>query len=195
EPCIEVFRPDGSLHSSFCEPNNPRLDLTLDQTGSFVVLVSDDNDDETFSYNLAFEGIVPLSCASAQIQYGQQLSGEINPIGELDTFAAAGAAGDQLTVTATGTSGSGDPCLEAFGPTGLLIGSDCDGSTSLLSLLLTEDGPQTILLSEDNDDETFGYELLVECLGQCPTELASCGLIFEDGFESGNVVAWGSSAP
>ena len=189
-PCIEVFGPDGSPYSSQCEFNNPRLDLSLDQTGVYTVLLSDDNDDETMSYGIIVDVLVPLSCSAEHVCFGCTIGGDVDPIGDLDIFYFDGTDGDLVLLTLSTVSGFGNPCIELYSPDGLLVDSQCEFNNAMIDAVLDQDGIYTVLASDDNDDETFGYDLDVQCIGQCDSKAVACSEIFTDGFESGDTSEW-----
>jgi hypothetical protein len=60
DACIDLFRPDGSSKASSCAVN--RIDTTLDQNGIHIIVVSENNNDETVSYRLTLQCITGI-CA------------------------------------------------------------------------------------------------------------------------------------
>ncbi len=70
----------------------------------------------------AVHAVLP-SAASAQtaISFGQTLIGSIAASGDVDTYTFSAAANDRVLVTMAVSSGSLDPDIELYDPTGVLV--------------------------------------------------------------------------
>ncbi len=112
------------------------------------------------------------------------MPGDITPVGDFDIVSFFGTSGDLILLTLAETAGFGEPCIELFGPSGTVVDAACDTNNATLTLTLNQNGVHTILMSDDNDDETISYNIDIQCIGMCTEIGTSCG-IFSDGFESG----------
>ena len=168
-PCIELFGPDGSRIASKCGGTAAKINVTLNQTGTHSILVSEYNNDEVIDYALVLERIIPPCPSAIPINPSDPpLIDEIDPVGDLDLFFFQGSDGDTVVVQATRQS-SGIPCIELFGPDGSRITSKCGGTAAQINVTLNQTGTHSILVSEYNNDEVIDYALVYECIGICPS--------------------------
>lgn len=190
EPCMEIFQPNGSLLNSQCEINNPRIDFTLGQSGIHAIMLYDQNNDEGLSHNLIIERKSPLSCTAEYLCFGCNDNGSITPIGDIDVFYFTGTQNDRVILTVSEIPSFGEPCFELFSPSGALVTEEpiCDINNAEFDQTLTDSGLYTIFINDENDDETFNYDIDIQCIGQCdsniPVVTTWCPAIFNDGFES-----------
>jgi hypothetical protein len=58
-----------------------------------------------------------------------------------------------------------------FGPDGILIDSSCSGfgSFARIDTTLDQTGTHSILVYDQNNDQTMAYGLSYQCIGDCPT--------------------------
>jgi hypothetical protein len=63
-PCTELFGPNGTRLSSACSVGTNRIDATLTQDGTHILLVNDDNQTETGTYSATLQCLVG-SCTDA----------------------------------------------------------------------------------------------------------------------------------
>ncbi len=118
-------------------------------------------------YSLSLERLAAPSPTAIPINFGETLTGIIDPRGEMDLFVMNGLAGDVVVVQAASTS-TPDPCVEVFDPAGVRIASQCRNQSARVEVTLTSSGPHTVLLTEWNNDRTMGYSLTTQCFGTCP---------------------------
>ena len=104
--------------------SSARIDVTLDQTGTHSILVTEYGNDATMDYALALERIMPPSASATPINPGQMLPDAIDPVGDMDLFFFQGSNGDTVAVQAT-RQGGGTPCVELFDPDGVQIDKVC----------------------------------------------------------------------
>jgi len=141
--------------------------FTLTQTGTHTILVRQNTNSGTAQYALALDRLAPTASTARAIAYGQIVSDEINPAGDVDLFVFSGAAGTVVRVSAPG---SGGPAFEMFAPGGARLG----GSILPQDFTLTQSGLHTILLHQNTNSATATYNLSVQCIaGACPQSVAS----------------------
>jgi len=179
-PCIELFGPAGMLVASACIGGANRIDVTLTQTGTHTILIRDDNNTDTGTYNLALERVFPLTRFGIAIKYGQTLSGQtIDPAADLDFFVFSGAKDNKISIqNARTTGGNFFPCMQLFGPDGVHVASDCTGGANRIDATLTQNGTHTLLVRDDNYTDNGTYSLTLQCIiGSCtdaiPTSLGA----------------------
>jgi hypothetical protein len=57
DPCIELYRPDGTLLSSDCDEVIAVIETTLDMDGQYVLLVSEWGNDQAMTHNVGYNCI------------------------------------------------------------------------------------------------------------------------------------------
>ena len=175
-PCIEVRGPaPGETQVTIACGNNFRLDAVLPASGLFTLRATEAANDGTVSYGLTLERVYPPSPTIRNTCWNCVLTDQIDPVGDLDFFSFAGRAGDEVVIQATRQAG-GSPCVELFGPTGGPVGNFVCGNIARRDLVLEQDGPYTVLLSEGNLDGVLDYTLYLECFGTCPGSLGPSDL-------------------
>ena len=167
QPIFDVFAPDGTLVCS-AGLGGGQANCDLTQTGLHTILIDEFFMDQTPSYALALERIVPPSVAAPEIKDSQPIQDEINGVGDIDSFFFAGTAGTLVTVQVARTSGSGQPIFDVFAPDGTPVCSAGLGGGQA-NCDLTQTGPHTILVDEFFADQILAYTLIQACLvGACP---------------------------
>ena len=119
----------------------------------------------------------------------------IDPVGDLDIDSFFGMSGDLILLTTLAVSGPGSPCIELLGPDGSLIGADCHFDKAVLNETLSQTGIHTILISDDNDDETLAYDVHIQCVGRCQESETSCVGSLSVDLQSGDPSAGGATRP
>ena len=195
DPCLELYF-EGNFITFQCRERTPLLREFLDYTGTYTIVVSDENQDFLIDYTLSLERFFPLSCSTTSICSDCSVEGSIDPIGDFDFFAFSGVAGDSITVTVTETAGidPAGPCLLFLFPDGVGT-TTCDSDTATLTRTLNDTGIYKIGVTDGDDNATLDYELTVECTGSCENVPFQCADIFADGFEPGNTSAWSEVLP
>ena len=79
------------------------------------------------------------------ISYGDVVTCQIDPIGDLDAFRFNGSAGDMVVVQAA--SNSSYPCIEVFDPAGVQIASQCSFRSARGDVTLASSGQHTLLVT------------------------------------------------
>jgi hypothetical protein len=99
------------------------------------------------------------------IEYGDVVTCEIAPVGDLDLFRFQGQAGEKVVALAARQVGGGSPCLELRGPAPgdpPVVGLTCDYSTVRLDAVLPASGLFTLRVNEFQNDAILSYGLTLE---------------------------------
>jgi len=99
------------------------------------------------------------------ISYGDLIACEISPVGDIDTFRFAGLPNDKIIILSVRTAGAANPCIELYGPDGVLIASACDffnSGTNRIDASLQKAGTHTILVLARGNGATGTYNLTLE---------------------------------
>jgi hypothetical protein len=162
-PIFEMHRPNGTRVAC-----NAFGDCPLDATGTHTIQVTDLGNNHTVDYALVLERLEPPSPAARRIQYDQQISEEINGVGDMDLFFFSGEAGDTVRITATKTGGTGSPVREVYRPDGTRLPCNAFGDCPL-----DQTGIFTIVVSELGNNHTVKYLVTLVCLsGVCVDPVA-----------------------
>jgi hypothetical protein len=164
-PCVEVRRRGATVPiegGSTCTDFTARVDLEL-EAGEYVVLVSENGNNDPGSYNLLFLAAVPE--LATPLTAGEPQTNDIEFLGGLDlfTFALDAAETVRLQATVANPGSRADPCIEVrragsiSPPEG---GSMCDEDSTPVNLQL-DAGVYTVLLHEWNDDEAGPFNVLL----------------------------------
>jgi hypothetical protein len=176
-PCVELFGPDGSRVARGCGGYSggfPRIDATLEESGTYTVVVSEYRNDAEMDYTLVLDRVAPGSNAAKAICPGCTREGEVNPVGDMDGFLFKGRTGDGVSIQAAATGDDGNPCVELFAPDGSLVAKGCSGYSGgfpRVDAILDQKGIYTVLVSEYRHDDPMPYSLTYQCFGVCPSRL------------------------
>jgi len=132
------------------------------ETGTYVIQVYDYDYTHAEPYGIALEGIRPRSLDSIAIGLGEQKTGTIDGMGEVDAFHFALAAADlvangglyqvRLSLSSEDTVDY-EPRAAVYSPTGQIVGRELDpGDTNVLTL--TEAGTYVIQVHDDDYTHT-----------------------------------------
>jgi hypothetical protein len=164
-PCLALYDPDGNLLSSNCPLGIVALTVRLPKTGIYTIQVTVWNY-ATMTYALSLERIAPPSPSATLIGYGQHLTNEISPVGDVDLIYFNGTGNDSVTVLLTPQGGGGSPCIALYDPDGNLLGSNCPLGIAGLSVRLPKTGTYTIQATVWNY-ATMSYAIDLQCVGNC----------------------------
>jgi hypothetical protein len=172
DPRLEIRDPQGNeLYNEFCyDACTLQADLTLTESGTYLLLISDEVADQTGSYTLQLERIPPVSTPPV-IAYDFPVNDTIDPVTDIDFFTFSGAENTEVRILVRQTGGRLDPRLAIRDPQGNeLYNEFCyDACTLQADLALTESGTYLLLISDEVADQTGSYQISVQCLfGNCP---------------------------
>lgn len=170
---VEIFDPNGDrVGITFGQ-----LDVTLDFTGDYLLIASDQGSDATGDYSLALEGIPDVSTVPVIPNVilpgspdGPVLSnGVIDFVTDHDFFAFTGTAGQTLRLIVAGSGLPGfTTAVEIFDPNGDRVGI----TFSQLDVSLALTGDYLLIASDQGSDATGDYDISLVCLlGECPNEI------------------------
>ena len=167
-PYLELFAPDsGRLVTASPEPwpyyRAQINDLKLTVGGTYTLLVGDDNSNETGGYALS------LQCANRPgnpqaMVYGDLVEDTVVSMTQMRAYQFVGDSGDVVILRMNRTSGGLNPYLELFAPGGgrLVTASQDYYRAYINDLKLTLGGTYTLLVGDDNSNETGGYALSLQ---------------------------------
>jgi YD repeat-containing protein len=157
-PYLELYDSTGAriAYNYTSSGNSTAIDATLTTGGTYTVVASDYNNDETGDYRLFFQR-VNNPCGATALSMGQILFGSITPIGEIDTYLLQGVS-QGATITLCTGSGDIQPYLELHDGAGTRIAT----GSSITNKQLTTAGPYTVLLQDSGANNTGSYKLSLQ---------------------------------
>jgi uncharacterized protein (TIGR03437 family) len=159
--CVRLVQPDGAMSEWGCAG----LILKLTQAGTHTIQVAEDCYDQTVSYALLLERLTPPSPTAIPVYFGRPLEGDVNPVGDMDAVYFRGSAGDAISAQMVRLDGAGEPAVLMVDPDGNLpLGGWVRGGSDVR---LTKPGLYTLMLADNNCDQTLSYRLEVQCFGVC----------------------------
>ncbi len=196
-PMIKLIAPDGSpVTGNSYSP--ARIDTTLPQTGTYTVMVSDQNFKYTGGYNFVVSctggtctpSPPPVEDTQCYVtcnpkptnmftQYGTQVNCNISSPGtETDIYRFSGTKNDRVLVEMDLASSSGNnfnPMIKLIAPDGSPVTGN-SYSPARIDTTLPQTGTYTVMVSDQNFKYTGGYNFVVSCTGgTClPTGNATC---------------------
>jgi len=176
-PTIQLYPHGGSdaacSGGGFFGSASAEIDCNLTTSGSWTVLVKDDDGVDTGDYELtflAFGGSLVASSSADKdggaIASGQTTSGTIDTSSDMDGFTFQGSSNQRVRIVMTRTRGSFCPTIQLYPPGGgdAACGGGCFfGSASAeIDCNLTMSGSWTIVVKDDEGVETGDYNLSFE---------------------------------
>lgn len=164
-----AFAPLVSVHGPFgaqvCEASDRTLvsmSCSLTQSGSYSLFIDDYYRRGTGTYRILIQRLNSPG-SPATITVGRTAEGALDAVGEFDTFALNGTAGETFTLTLTRTSGAFAPRLIVYDPAGAKI---CDGSdnasTVLTGCAFQVNGIHTLIVDDYYVRQVGSYSLRVD---------------------------------
>jgi hypothetical protein len=164
-PRIRAYSPAGTPLCSTSNSSVAEIDsCTLTATGSHTILVGDDYRSSNGIYYLSLQRLNNPGNA-ASIAFGQALSGSIQTLSEIDTFTFTAAAGDQVLVRMSRSTGSLWPEIKVYGPDGTQVcGAFGYAVAEIAGCTLADTGSYTILADDYFETYTGDYGLYLQWL-------------------------------
>jgi hypothetical protein len=162
EPRIELFNDQGRPLASLETFGDTILDVTLETTGTYYLLLSDGNGDESGVYSVTLQRLNP-PIGSVELVYGQTLNATLEAISAMDPYRFQGSAGDVVRIRMTDPS-SLEPRIELFNDQGHLLGTQETFEDTTLDATLESTGTYYFLLSDGGGDETGDYTVNLQKL-------------------------------
>jgi uncharacterized protein (TIGR03437 family) len=157
-----VFSPQAAAMTTF--DANSQRQLTLTESGSYVIQVRANNLVSTGAYSLGLECVLPTSPVDATLACGGLLARSINAAAQVDQFTFSAQAGERktLTLTASGFPFGATATATVFSPAAVTVTTfDANGQRLLT---LTESGTYLIQVRANNLVSTGAYSLGLECM-------------------------------
>jgi len=169
-PYLELLSPTGTRIAAggpiYPYERAEILDQTLLTAGLYTLVVRDDNERDTGGYALS------LQCTNHPgnahpITYGSFLSGNVASKSQMVALQFSAKANDVVLIRMNRTSGEINPYLELFDPAGKRV--DTKGPiypyerAEILDQKLAADGLYTLILRDDNGNQTGSYGLSLQC--------------------------------
>jgi hypothetical protein len=138
-----------------------------------------------FTYGLHLQRLLPFPANTIPLPFGNVISGEITPRGDFDFFGFSGVEGDVLSFVISRLAGNADQCVRIIEPDGTALPNVCAASrqqptggfrrdVALSSdVRVKKNGTHLLIVSDGGADETFPYNLNVQCFGTCPNQPTS----------------------
>jgi Ca2+-binding RTX toxin-like protein len=164
--CVALFDPDGaSIGTEICATaflGTARLTASLGRGGPHRVRVRDAGNN-TGSYTLAFDRIVPASPAAQELTFGQGVATALDGIGDVDLYVFAGTRREAVLIEVINDTDSNalDLCVIVFNPSGDSIQLEsCADTVVSIGAALTQSGTWSILVRE-RDNNSGAYTIRV----------------------------------
>src|ERR1035438_9354663 len=160
-PCIELVGVGTACGHNL----QAWIDTVLTQTRQYTIEAYDYFGNGTLNYTLALQRVVPPSPAATQTTYGQDLPGQINPLGDIVPYYFTASLLDVVQVTIA--SGSYAPCVFLYAPDGTTTWNGCGHNlrNGITTSPLTLAGNYSILVYDYFPNDTLSYNLNLQCLG------------------------------
>ena len=156
-----------------------KLDNTLTQSGTYTVIVSGYQNNQTGDYIVSWNRINRPCPPATGISCGQIASGSISAVTEQDFYTFTADAGDVARIIVTTTSGGMEPTIELYNSTWTKIASATGwGNNRTIDTTLAEGGTYTIIVSDYGNSETGDYSIgWYRFNNPCNTTGTTCGQI------------------
>jgi len=143
------------------------VDKVLTTTQEYTIRVYDYYPNGTGPYTLDLESVVPPSPNARQTAYGQYLTDQINPAGDIEpVFSFTASVGDVVDILSDGAN----PCITLYAPDTVTSWNGCgNGSQNeIRTQPLTLAGTYTILVYDYYPNGSGPYSVDLQCLsGPC----------------------------
>jgi len=152
---MELYAPNGSYFTFYY---NYPLDRVLTTSGTYTILIRDYYNTYAGDFLLTYQ-VMNNPCNPSSVNYGQTLSNSINGLGEMDVYTFTASANDGVTIRLRKTSGTVNPVIELYGPTG----SSVVGATAnQIDYRPTVAGTYKIIVRDSSYVNTGNYLLYLE---------------------------------
>jgi hypothetical protein len=163
-PCLELIAPDASSLIACANAFANRIDTTLNQTGTYTIVVDVLISGSTGDYALALERLITPSPNATAVQYGNLYESTIDLPGDLDLFTFEGEAGTTIRILGTFVDGTLRPCIELVAPNNSRITACGNSFSNSIDTMLTQNGVYVVLYTNMLQTSTGDYALALERL-------------------------------
>lgn len=169
DPQVRLYRPNGNLLCSNVNTSGGSTeihDCSLTDTGTYVLLANDQGNRDTGNYRIYFQRLSnPVN--TSPLTFGQTLTGDIALAAEMDVYTFNAFTGDRVMIAMAISSGSLDPQIRLYDPSGSLI---CQanytngGFAEINDCPLPTDGIYVTIVNDYGNTETGNYGLFLQKL-------------------------------
>ncbi len=154
---VDVYAPSGSRVTGFFAKDNRRL--RLDETGTYMVQIRDNDFAETGRYTIGFERLRPASPDAQALIPGNTVEGTIDSSLEKDQWIFRGISGQEveLTLTSIAVQDRFSAFVDVFAPSGARITGFFAGQPR--EVQLNETGIFLVQVRDNDFSETGRYTL------------------------------------
>jgi len=179
--CFRLIQPNGAIGTLMCTSNFSVHSMVvqpvrLTVSGTYTIQVTEGNN-QTMPYGVALFRLLPYPSEARPLEvYGGILSGAITPRGDTDFYTFVGRSGDTISINATKLTQPASICFRVIDPDETIGAATCSpnfsvDSTAQTTFALTKTGTFAVQIWDGLFDETFSYNLEIQCLaGICPAQ-------------------------
>jgi len=141
---IELYGPNGLEKGLAHGATNATIDTAIEAGGTYTVLVSDANRTGNGTYQLYLtRGTIAPAGANVLVN-GSLQTGSVPAAGASNSWTFAASVGDNIVVRAGLISGNLSPWVRLYGPDGVELGQNAEGSAGEVAVQATESGTFTV---------------------------------------------------
>jgi hypothetical protein len=162
---IDLYGPTGELLSTVITDDFELgiLRYSIVQTGSYLIVLSEAEGDDTGSYGFSVQLVNAVACA-LPLGCATDTSGTIALDAEMDAYQIDLSNGDSLRIQMNFTDAFDHERIDLYGPTGELLSTVItdDFELGILRYSIVQTGSYLIVLSEAEGDDTGSYGFSVQ---------------------------------
>jgi len=190
--CLILYSPSALLIFSACSNvvagvDSVMTDQKLTATGAYTMVITGSSNGP-INYGTSLERIYPTPPDGKKVTPGIAVSGNITPLTDTPAFTFAGVTTGVYQPTASvSSSATQNLCMSVYSPNGALVVPSTGGNPACtyiaggvysvqVSFTPGKAGTDLVLLNEDGNDGTVGYDFEVSCGISCPPPPPPCTL-------------------
>src|SRR6266581_4750771 len=124
---MDLYSPVGQIVTSLSHCGARSANLTLSASGTYTILVHDDDYAQTSSYALGIQSFTGGGCGGTAISCGRTLNGNISGQAVVKAYSYAGTAGQTLTFSFVGNGNcfndGQNAVMDLYSPVGQIVTS------------------------------------------------------------------------
>jgi YD repeat-containing protein len=157
---LHLYDPNGQSVAYTHSTSNPLLDVTsLPATGTYTLLVSDRDNNDTGTYSLRWDKVVNSCGGVTALPCNTIVSGNITDGMEEYHYTFDASAGERVRIIGKVTSGTIDLELRLYDPNGQFVTSGWSSTEKILEVTPSTTGTYTLLVYARYHGETGTYNL------------------------------------
>ncbi|MBI4468919.1 MAG: right-handed parallel beta-helix repeat-containing protein [Acidobacteria bacterium] len=162
-PMVELFDSSGASLAELTDFDDAILNTMTTASGTYYLLLGDDNGRDPGGYGVSLQRLDAPAGATALV-FGQNSVSSITAAAKMDSYLIAVDAGDALRIRVSRSSGSLNPLVELFDPTGVRLLESSDFDDVIIDRPVDKAGTLLLLVSDDNGRELGGYGISLQRL-------------------------------